>query len=171
MVICAIVGCPNTSKRALGISFYRLPAVISHQGERAREFSQKRRDLWLARIHRRDLGAEKYPNTRVCGLHFVSGKLLHGITGEYNGYTVAIYDTGKPSQLFDEKNIDWAPSINLGHGSAPRLSPSTDRYDRAAREKKNKRIRRTEGEEISETMKAMLNTQTVLTATGTQTVY
>ena len=80
MVICAIVGCPNTSKRAQGISFYRLSAVISHQGERARELSQKRQDLWLARIHRRDLGAEKYPNTRVCGLHFVSGKLLHGIT-------------------------------------------------------------------------------------------
>ena len=97
MIICAIVGCPNTSKRAQGISFYRLPAVISHQGERDRELSQKRRDLWLARIHRRDLGAEKYPNIRVCGLHFVSGKLLHGIAGEYNGCTVAIYYTGKPS--------------------------------------------------------------------------
>ena len=66
-----------------------------------------------------------------------------------------IIHAGKTSQLFDEKNIDWAPSINLGHGSAPRLSLSTDRYDRAAcTERKNKR-RRTEGDKISETMKAM----------------
>ena len=86
-----------------------------------------------------------------------------------NAYTVAIYYTGKPSQLFDEKNIDWAPSINLGHGSAPRLSLSTDCYGRAARREKNKQ-RRTEREEISETMKAMPGAQTVLTATGTQAV-
>ena len=41
MVICTIVGCCNTSKQAQGISFYRLPAVILHKGERAKELSQK----------------------------------------------------------------------------------------------------------------------------------
>ena len=74
MVICAIVGCCKNSKRVQGISFYRLSAVISHQGDRAQELSQKRRGLWLARIHRGDLGPEKYSNTRVCSRHFVSGK-------------------------------------------------------------------------------------------------
>ena len=65
MVICAIVaivGCCKNSKRVQGISFYRLPAVISHQGDRAQELSQKPR------------GPEKYSNTRVCSRHFVSGK-------------------------------------------------------------------------------------------------
>ena len=36
---------------------------MSHQGEKARELSQKRQDLWLAQIHKSDLGPEKYPNT------------------------------------------------------------------------------------------------------------
>ena len=47
MVICVIVGCCKNSKRVQGISFYRLPAVISHQGDRAQELSQKRRGLTL----------------------------------------------------------------------------------------------------------------------------
>ena len=54
----------------------------------------------------------------------------------YLGYTVGVYYTGKPSKLFDEKSIDWAPSINLGHGGAPIVLLSTDRYDRAVRREK-----------------------------------
>ena len=84
MVICAIVGCYENSRRAQGISFYRLPAIISHQGDRAQELSQKRRGLWLARIHRGDLGPEKYSNTRVCSRHFVSGKGLGAILCIFN---------------------------------------------------------------------------------------
>ena len=76
MVICAVFGCSNNSSRAPGINFYRLPAVITHQGEKTREFSQRRRDTWLARIRRADLGPEKYANTRVCSRHFVTGKNL-----------------------------------------------------------------------------------------------
>ena len=72
---CAVVGCGNRSDREKEISFYRLPAVIFHQGEKTRELSQKRRDVWLTRIHREDLGREKYPYTRVCSLHFISGNL------------------------------------------------------------------------------------------------
>ena len=72
---CAVVGCGNRSDREKEISFYRLPAVIFHQGEKTRELSQKRRDFWLTRIHREDLGPEKYPYTRICSLHFVSGNL------------------------------------------------------------------------------------------------
>ena len=78
----------------------------------------------------------------------------------YLGYTVGVYYTGKPSQLFDEKSIDWAPSINLGHGGAPIVSLSSDRYDRAVRRDKNKR-RRTEAEEIcTMSMTATPGTQT-----------
>ena len=74
---CAVVGCDNRSDREKEISFYRLPAVIFHQGDKTLELSQKRRDLWLTRIHREDLGPEKYPYTRtcICSLHFVSGNL------------------------------------------------------------------------------------------------
>ena len=88
MVICAIIGCKKNSKKKSnsdGVSFYRLPAVITHQGDRAKELSQRRRELWLARILRTnlDLGPEKYPNTRICSLHFVSGKLLESASHVY----------------------------------------------------------------------------------------
>ena len=72
---CAIVGCSNHADKHKGVGFYRLPAIISHQGEQTYELSCKRRDLWLSRIHREDLGPNKYPYVRVCSWHFISGKL------------------------------------------------------------------------------------------------
>ena len=47
--------------------------------------------------------------------------------------------TGKPSQLFNETNIDWAPCQNLGYKEVTEVT--TDRYDRAVRRKRNKRRR------------------------------
>ena len=44
---CAILGCDNHSDRDKGVSFYRLPAEITHQGEKTQELSNKRRDLLL----------------------------------------------------------------------------------------------------------------------------
>ena len=71
---CAIVGCNNRADKQREVSFYRLPAIISHQGEQTCELSCKRRDLWLSRIHREDLGPNKYPYVRVCSHHFISGR-------------------------------------------------------------------------------------------------
>ena len=137
MIICAIVGCPNISKLAHGISFYRLPAFISHQGEKAKELSQRGQDLWLAWIHRCSLGPEKYPNTRICGLHFVPGKLLHDVWIVYTLVTLSVFIIQVNQVNSDKKSIDWAPSINLGHGGAPIVSLSTDQYDRAVWKNKN----------------------------------
>ena len=67
---CAIVGCSNRADKHKGVGFYRLPAIVSHQGEKTYELSCKRRDMWLSRIHREDLGPSKYPYVRVCSLHF-----------------------------------------------------------------------------------------------------
>ena len=69
---CAIVGCGRRSGRDKGVSFYRLPAEVTHQGERTRELSKKRRDLWIARIHRANF--KPTDHTRVCSRHFVGGK-------------------------------------------------------------------------------------------------
>ncbi len=71
---CAIVKCSSRSDRDEGISFYRLPAVISHQGERTQELSKKRRDLWLSRIHRDNFKPSNH--TRICSKHFIGGKNL-----------------------------------------------------------------------------------------------
>ena len=56
MVICAVVGCSNKScKQNKGVSFYRLPTVITHHDENTKELTEKRQNLWLSRIRRADL--------------------------------------------------------------------------------------------------------------------
>ncbi|XP_069114764.1 uncharacterized protein [Argopecten irradians] len=89
---CAIIGCSNNAKKS-AVSFYRLPAVITTQGERTLELSEKKRQTWLSRISR-DIPKTSQKYTRVCSEHFVSGK---------------------PADLYNESDIDWAPSVNLGH--------------------------------------------------------
>ena len=71
---CAVVGCSNRADKHKGIGFYRLPAIISHQGSQTYELTCKRRDLWLSRLHREDLVPSKYPYVRLCSRHFISGK-------------------------------------------------------------------------------------------------
>ncbi|PWA33138.1 hypothetical protein CCH79_00018706, partial [Gambusia affinis] len=89
---CAIVGCGNRGQRDVK-SFFRLPAVITNQGEKTESLSRQRRCLWLSRLARDNLRDSTLPYIRVCSDHFVSGR---------------------PSALYDDANPDWAPSINLG---------------------------------------------------------
>ena len=115
---CAVVGCGNRSDRDKGIKFFRLPFVITHQGKQTHDLSKKRRELWLAWIHREDLGPEKYSYTRVCSRHFI---------------------TGEPKDLYDETNPDWALLRYLGGAPEP-ASAAEERYRRAI-ERKGKRRR------------------------------
>ena len=50
--------------------------------------------IWLAAISRADLIEKILENDRVCGDHFHSGKA---------------------APLWDKHNLDWVPSLNLGH--------------------------------------------------------
>ena len=112
---CAAVGCGNRLDRDKGVRFFfRLPSVITHQ---THDLTKKRRDLWLARIHREDLGPEKYSYTRVCCRHFI---------------------TGEPSDLHDETNRDWAPSQYLGGAPEPVSAADIEipKDNREEREKK-----------------------------------
>lgn len=72
---CGVFGCGNRGDRDKK-SFYRLPAVITSQGEKTFELSQKRRDTWLAHISR-DIKESNLPYTRVCSDHFVTGKCFN----------------------------------------------------------------------------------------------
>jgi len=71
VLTCCVVGCSNRGGRDRGVSFYHIPAVLEHQGEKTFELSSKRRQEWLARINRKDWVPSK--NVRVCSDHFVSG--------------------------------------------------------------------------------------------------
>ena len=134
---CAVVGCGNRSDREKSLSFYRLPSVITHQGEKTKELSETRRDLWLTRIHRADLGPQKYLHTRICSVHFFSGNGQDAI--DLCAYQALLYiHLGKPSPLYDTNNPDWAPSIHLGGAPEPSLAGVKERHERAV-SRRNKR--------------------------------
>ena len=75
MVSCAIIGCSNNSKKSsTKCSFFRLPAIIKHQGQQMLEITSEGRRAWLKAISRDDLTEKKLANVWVCERHFVAGE-------------------------------------------------------------------------------------------------
>ena len=97
MPMCLIVGCSRKTGRDKGIRLYRVPAVVTNQGPEFEELSIERRRLWIPAISRDDLSEKILNSDRVCDQHFHS-------------------ETAAP--LWDRHNIDWVPTLNLGHGKS-----------------------------------------------------
>ena len=76
------------------LNFFRVPSVVTNQGEEAEKLSKGRRSLWISAISRDDSTEQILANDRVCDRHFISGK------------------RGKS---WDRFNVDWIPTLNLGH--------------------------------------------------------
>ena len=55
MVLCVVLGCHNRSGRDKGISFFRIPVVITHRGPQDLELSKKRRNGFIAAISRENI--------------------------------------------------------------------------------------------------------------------
>ena len=130
-LISTIVGCCSCCNISKGICFYCLPAVLSQQGEKANE---KWQDLWLACKHRA-CRPEKYRNTCDCTIVCILCQV--GVSSY--AQIVLISCMHEFTDLM--KQLDWAPTINLGHESVPCVS--TECYDNAVQWKRNKQ-RRTE---------------------------
>ena len=101
MGLCVVFGCSNRSDRrnkgecgSKRIKFSRIPAVRHHYGEQEYRLSLKRRTAWLAAISRDDLDESNMDKYMICLIHFHSGK---------------------PAKFMDETNIDWVPTLHLGH--------------------------------------------------------
>ena len=113
MPMCLIVGCSRKTGRDKGIRLYRVPAVVTNQGPEVEELSAERRRLWISAISRDDITEKILNSHRVCDQHF-------------NSRTAA--------PLWDRYNIDWVPTLNLGHGKS-----ATQRVQNAAREARAER--------------------------------
>ena len=95
MVFRLIVGCASKSTREKDLKFFRVPSVVTNQGKKAEKLSKERRSLWISAISWDDLTEQILANDQVCDWHFVSGK---------------------GAKSWDRFNIDWIPTLNLGHG-------------------------------------------------------
>lgn len=99
MVLCLMINCHNRTGRDKDIKFYVVPSIIKNQGEKAEELSIERRTRWLSAISRDKLSESVLRHDRVCSRHFVSGK---------------------PAASWDKYNVDWVPTLNLGHSKKQR---------------------------------------------------
>ena len=132
VLTCCVVGCKNRGGRDKGVSFYHIPAVLSHQGEQTLELSSKRRQEWIARIKRKEWVPSKF--ARVCSDHFVSG-MSSSPPGLSVCYPDFVYNLGKPATLQDSTNPDWVPSLKMGYDTAI----SKDTFERYSRQQTRKR--------------------------------
>lgn len=121
-----MIKCGNRSGRDKDKSFYRLPTVITYQGEQALELSTQRQLKWLVKMNRKDIRPKQYSNTRVCSDHFISGS---------------------PSALFDDKNPDVAPSKNDSFSDSTCIEAKSGRYMRAIEWSRKRRVNELEQEE------------------------
>ncbi|XP_031555013.1 uncharacterized protein LOC116291918 [Actinia tenebrosa] len=100
---CSVYGCSNRSNKQKEKRFFRIPKEVVHKGERTRDLSKRRRSRWLANLSLSSKGVES-PHARVCSDHFVKGC---------------------PSNIKDEDDIDWAPTLKLGHQKIKQATESS----------------------------------------------
>lgn len=136
MVLCLFVDCHSRSGRDKDISFFRVPSIVTNHGEEAEELSLERRTQWIAAISRDDLTEQILKNDRVCSRHFVSGQ---------------------PAKDFDKFNIDWVPTLNLGHSKRDKKGSSKADQDRAERAKGRRKKKLNETKAEIEEKKLRLN--------------
>ena len=127
MVGCAIKGCNNKSGRDK-VSFYRLPAVKTHEGPQMLEITTERRRAWLSAISREDL--KNLENVYVCSNHFMQYRLVVACQ-----YLLLILE--KPAYEISKHDVDWAPCKNLGHNKV-NMSTLQAASDRATRTKRRR---------------------------------
>lgn len=123
---CLVLNCSNDNSKRKDLSFCRVPKVIQNQGEEMEILSSERRRRWLSAISRQDLTDKILQNDRVCGDHFRSGKA---------------------APLWDKFNVDWVPSLNMGHQKS--------KIDEASLKQSNEKAKR-----VSERRKRMLERET-----------
>lgn len=108
-MFCVVYGCSNRSNREKDKSFFRVPKIVVHRGEKYKKLTECRRKKWILNLRLRSGGAES-ANARVCSDHFLKGC---------------------PSSLDDVESVDWAPTVNLGYQtSKPKSEASLQREQR-----------------------------------------
>ena len=112
MVLCLMYGCGTKSGRNKGAQFSKFPEIIINEGEEARKLSEVRRERWISAISREDLKESHMKHGRVCGKHFASGKT---------------------AKRWDKFNVDWVPSLCLGHGKKVSGKRLEERLDLSAK--------------------------------------
>ena len=94
MVLCVVVGCSSKSGKHKGLGFFRIPKIITNQGEEQEELTTRRRNEWISSVSRGDATNKRVlESERVCSKHFVFGE---------------------SAPDWDQFHVDWVPTVALG---------------------------------------------------------
>ena len=94
MVLCVVVGCSSKSGKHKGLGFFRIPKIITNQGEEQEELTTRRGNEWISAVSRDDATNKRVlESERVCSKHFVFGE---------------------PAPDWDQFHVDWVPTVALG---------------------------------------------------------
>ncbi|XP_061883466.1 uncharacterized protein LOC133634844 isoform X1 [Entelurus aequoreus] len=111
---CVVFGCSNRSNREKDKRFFRVPREVTKEGGRVQGFRKRRREKWLSNIALQSKGAES-KNARVCSDHFVKGQ---------------------PGNLYDDQDVDWAPTVKMGHDTVKEKPKTRDGRGKTQQEKR-----------------------------------
>ena len=75
-VLCAVFDCCHNAGKDKNYSYFRIPKVITSQGEKTKKLTKQRRARWLANISRADLTTKNVEHARVCSYHFIQGIII-----------------------------------------------------------------------------------------------
>lgn len=124
-----VVDCRSVSAPVKDLYFARVLSVVASQGEEAEKLSFERRSRWISAISQSDLTEKILANDCVCSRHFVSGRA---------------------AKCWDKYNVDWVPTLNLGHKKSVErgdIEQASQRGQRA-NEKESKRKEQEERERV-----------------------
>ncbi|XP_055841937.1 nucleolar protein dao-5 isoform X2 [Episyrphus balteatus] len=107
MAKCCVRGCSNKLEVGSSIRMFRFPALLDKPKSLV-ELSRQRRNAWLKALNRTNLPEEVLKSIGICSEHFI---------------------TGSPARLKDNTEVDWIPTIKMGHQQRNRnekkiISPS-----------------------------------------------
>ena len=122
---CIMVNCSNAKENKPDSSFCRVPKIVANQCPVIEELTAERPRLWISAISRDDLTKGILANDRVCGEHFLLGQAAF---------------------VWDRTNVDWVPSINLGHKKKGKENDNDQRQQIEERSKRMKERRKREQE-------------------------
>ena len=75
MLLCIVRGCGSKNGKHKGLGFFRIPKIITDQGEEYEELTRKRRERWISALSCGDTEEKNILETeRVCGRHSHQGQ-------------------------------------------------------------------------------------------------
>ena len=86
---CTTFGCRNRADDAVKRSYYVIPIIRRTEGSRPEQLSTERRELWLARVNRKNYTPTAY--TKVCSDHFVQGGSLPFVAAWKELFTINLF--------------------------------------------------------------------------------